>query len=92
MTQEENGSSIHSKDQGESSSCPSCNGRGIIFLDYVEEYDTSENQGERWLPCGDCDGTGVLSEGVMTGRQRIKRRESLVEGFAELLFEIFRPH
>ena len=86
MTQEEDSSSEHSKDQGESSSCPSRSGQGTIFLDYVEEYDTSENQGERWLPCGDCDGTGLLPDGVLTGRQWTKRRESLVESFEEISF------
>jgi len=41
--------------------CPTCDGTGQIYLDYVEEFDyEAGDQKERWLPCSDCDGIGKL--------------------------------
>jgi DnaJ-class molecular chaperone len=46
--------------------CPTCDGNGTIFLEYLEEFDNEAgDQEERWLPCGDCDGIGKLPKSLI---------------------------
>ena len=67
--------------------CPMCSGRGQIFLECLEKYaDEDGDQAERWLPCGDCSGTGKLPEGEIPDRQS---HEGSLK-FQHTLYEIYQ--
>lgn len=39
--------------------CEHCQGTGVVYLEYVDEFDISEfDREDRWLPCGRCNGSG----------------------------------
>jgi DnaJ-class molecular chaperone len=72
--------------------CPMCNGQGQIILEYLEKY--ADEEGERWLPCSDCDGTGKLPEGEIPDRQSndssLKSQRTLYELYRVVVEAILR--
>ena len=67
--------------------CPTCSGHGQIFLEYRDKNSNdNEDQAERWLPCGDCEGAGIIPEGEVPDHQKIDRTPRL----HRILYEIYR--
>lgn len=75
--------------------CPTCEGNGTIFLEYLEEFDDEAgDQEERWLPCRDCDGIGKLPKSLIgdlpSNKHPGRHQDILYELFEEFMRFITR--